>query len=366
MHTDKLLFTPGPLTTSSTVKQAMQHDFGSRDTTFVNVVKEIRTILPQLGHVSVADGYETVIMQGSGTFGVESTISSSVPRTGKLLVAVNGAYGHRIANIAKIHNIPFEAIVKGEDQQFTPADIEAELKGNNYTHLAIVHCETTSGIFNPVTEIGAVAKKHNVTYIVDSMSAFGAVPLNIAGAHIHFLVSSSNKCIEGVPGFSFIIAKTENLLHCKGIADTLTLDLHAQWMALEKDGQFRFTPPTHALLAFRQALHELEEEGGVAARSARYQNNCNVLAAGMAKLGFTEYLPAHIRGYIINTYLYPESPNFKFAEFYNKLNNLGFVIYPGKLTQADCFRVGNIGRINAKHIEALLKAIGEVKAEMGF
>ncbi len=363
---DKLLFTPGPLTTSATVKQAMLHDYGSRDTTFVNLVKEIRTQLPLLGHVSNATGYETIIMQGSGTFGVESVISSSVPKTGKLLVAINGAYGHRIANMAKIHGIPFDVIIRAEDKQITAQDVDTALTQNTYTHLAVIHCETTSGIINPVTEIGAVAKKHNVTYIVDSMSAFGAVPLNIAEAHIHFLVSSSNKCIEGVPGFSFIIAAKQQLEQCKGVADTLTLDLYAQWLALEKDGQFRFTPPTHALLAFRQALRELEEEGGVAARSARYRNNCNVLAEGMQKLGFTEYLPANIRGYIINTYLYPQSPDFNFTEFYNQLNNRGFVIYPGKLTQADCFRVGNIGRIHTTDIEALLKAIAEVKAEMKF
>jgi len=363
---DKLLFTPGPLTTSKTVKEAMLHDYGSRDTTFVNLVKEIRTQLPLLGHVSKETGYETVIMQGSGTFGVESVISSAVPKTGKLLIAINGAYGHRIANIASIHNIPYSTLVRGEDQLISPQDIETELAQNTYTHLAVIHCETTSGVINPVTEIGAVAAKHKLTYIVDSMSAFGAVPVDIARAQIHFLVSSSNKCIEGVPGFSFIIAQAEKLQLCKGIADTLTLDLHAQWLALEKDGQFRFTPPTHALLAFRQALRELDEEGGVAARSQRYQQNCNVLAAGMKALGFKEYLPEEIRGYIINTYLYPQSANFNFTEFYNQLNNRGFVIYPGKLTQADCFRVGNIGRIHTTDIEALLKAIGEVKAGMGF
>jgi 2-aminoethylphosphonate-pyruvate transaminase len=363
---DKLLFTPGPLTTSKTVKEAMLHDFGSRDTTFVNLIKEIRTQLPLLGNVSKETGYETVIMQGSGTFGVESVISSAVPKSGKLLIAINGAYGHRIATMAKIHQIPFSTIVRGEDQLITPQDIEAELAQNTYTHLAVIHCETTSGVINPVTEIGAVAAKHNLTYIVDSMSAFGAVPVDIGKAQIHFLVSSSNKCIEGVPGFSFIIANTEKLQLCKGVADTLTLDLHAQWVALEKDGQFRFTPPTHALLAFRQALRELEQEGGVAARSKRYQQNCQVLADGMKAQGFQDYLPENVRGYIINTYLYPQSPKFNFTEFYNQLNNRGFVIYPGKLTQADCFRVGNIGRIHVSDIQALLKAIAEVKAEMGF
>jgi 2-aminoethylphosphonate-pyruvate transaminase len=363
---DKLLFTPGPLTTSQTVKEAMLHDYGSRDTKFVNVVKEIREELPRLGGVSVQQGYETVIMQGSGTFGVESVISSCVPKTGKLLVAINGAYGERIAKIAAIHKIPFQTIVFGEDEVTYPAAVEAGLMQGGFTHLAVIHGETTSGIFNPVVAIGQLAVKYNVTYIVDSMSAFGAVPLNIAEAHIDFLVSSSNKCIEGVPGFSFVIAKKESLLKCQGVADTLTLDLYSQWLGLEKDGQFRFTPPTHALLAFRQALEELKEEGGVAARSQRYQTNYKTLAAGMKALGFKEYLPADRQGYIINAYLYPQNAAFDFKTFYNKLNDRGFVIYPGKLTKADCFRIGNIGKIYPRDVEGLLKAIGEVKHEMGF
>ena len=366
LNMDKLLFTPGPLSTSKKVKEAMLHDYGSRDTTFVNVVKEIREQLPRLGGVSVEQGYETVIMQGSGTFGVEAVISSSVPKTGKLLVAINGAYGECIAKIAMVHHIPFKAVVFGEDEITDPAVIESALKEGGFTHLAVIHGETTSGIFNPVEAIGKLAVQYKLIYIVDSMSAFGAVPLNIGDAHIDFLVSSSNKCIEGVPGFSFVIAKKESLLKCKDVADTLTLDLYAQWVGLEKDGQFRFTPPTHSLLAFRQALEELKEEGGVAARSQRYQNNYKTLAAGMKVLGFKEYLPADRQGYIINAYLYPQNPAFDFKAFYNKLNDRGFVIYPGKLTKADCFRIGNIGKIYQKDVEGLLKAIGEVKQEMGF
>jgi 2-aminoethylphosphonate-pyruvate transaminase len=198
------------------------------------------------------------------------------------------------------------------------------------------------------------------------MSAFGAVPVDIAACNIDFLVSSSNKCIEGVPGFSFVIAQKDSLLKCKDQADTLVLDLYAQWLGLENDGQFRFTPPTHALLAFRQALLELHEEGGVSARAARYQNNFNTLAEGMSKLGFKEYLSRDKQGYIINSYHYPEHAAFDFKAFYNKLNDRGFIIYPGKLTKANCFRVGNIGRLYAKDVEALLKAITEVKSEMGF
>lgn len=363
---DKLLFTPGPLTTSLTVKEAMLHDLGSRDSSFIKAVRDIRDELLELGHVSQAKGYETVIMQGSGTFGVESVISSVVPRSGKLLVLINGAYGERIAKMASIHKIPYETLVCDEDQTPDLQKTEELLTSGSFTHMVIVHCETTSGIFNPIDAFGTLAVKYGVGYIVDSMSAFGAVPVDIAACNIDFLVSSSNKCIEGVPGFSFVIAHRDRLLKCKDQADTLVLDLYAQWLGLENDGQFRFTPPTHALLAFRQALRELHEEGGVSARAARYQNNFNTLAEGMSKLGFKEYLSRDKQGYIINSYHYPEQAAFDFKAFYNKLNDRGFIIYPGKLTKANCFRVGNIGRLYAKDVEALLQAITEVKSEMGF
>lgn len=363
---DKLLFTPGPLTTSLTVKQAMLRDLGSRDAAFVKVVSDIRNQLLALGGVSKEKGYETVIMQGSGTFGIESVISSAVPKAGKLMVVINGAYGERIANIAAVHRIPCEAMAFGEDETPDLNRVEEHLKSGGFTHLAIIHCETTSGIINPIEDFGKLAARYNLVYIVDSMSAFGAVPVDVAACGIDFLISSSNKCIEGVPGFSFVIAKREELEKCRDNADTLTLDLYAQWAGLEKDGQFRFTPPTHSLLAFGQALQELQTEGGVAARSARYQNNFTTLTEGMRAMGFKEYLPVEKQGYIIQSFHYPESPNFNFNTFYNKLNDRNYVIYPGKLTKANCFRVGNIGRLNAEHVNGLLNAIKEVKAEMGF
>ena len=363
---DKLLFTPGPLTTSESVKSAMLHDYGSRDELFIRLIKEIRSDLLDLGQVSKDMGYETVIMQGSGTFGVESVISSAIPKEGTLLIVINGAYGERIASMASIHQIPFHTIVCDENSIPDIEKTEALLVRGNFTHLAIVHCETTTGIINPVELFGTLAKKYGVQYIVDSMSAFGAVPLDLATCNIDYLISSSNKCIEGVPGFSFIIAKAESLQTCKGHSKTLVLDLYAQWEGLEKDGQFRFTPPVQSLLAFAQALKELKEEGGVEGRSKRYQENCMILNMGMSQLGFTPYIDASIRGYIINTYLYPTHESFDFKLFYQKLHIRGFVIYPGKLSKANCFRIGNIGRIYSSDVENLLNAIQAIKIEMGF
>ena len=362
---DKILFTPGPLTTSKTIKEAMLRDLGSRDNEFIEKVAQIRDELLKLGGVSRNDGYEAILMQGSGTFGIEAVLSSVIPEDGQLLNIINGAYGKRISKITAIHHIKTTELVYEENCVPLIAEIEKKiLSCKNLTHICMVHCETTTGIFNPVEELGYLANKYNLTYIVDAMSSFGAVPLNLKENYIDFLISSSNKCIEGVPGFSFILAKRKKLENIEGIARTLSLDLYAQWKGLETDGQFRFTPPVHALIAFRQALAELEMEGGVEGRAKRYNNNFTTLMEGMGKIGFKPYLPSHLMGYIITSFYYPEHANFNFSVFYNKLSERGFVTYPGKLGQADCFRIGNIGRLNNKDILALLSSIKLVLREM--
>jgi 2-aminoethylphosphonate-pyruvate transaminase len=244
-------------------------------------------------------------------------------------------------------------------------DIEAWLEQDaSITHVAVVHCETTTGIFNPVKEIGAVVKSHGRQYFVDAMSSFGAVPLNLAEAGIDYLVSSANKCIEGVPGFSFAIARKESLLATRGYARSLSLDLLAQWEDLEKSGQFRYTPPTHAMLAFHQALLELEGEGGPEGRATRYQANYETILTGMFRLGFDAYLKPKNRGYIITSFLYPTHPKFDFRTFYELLNEKGYVIYPGKLSAVDCFRIGHVGRIDPTDAHGLLAAIAATLDEM--
>ncbi|MGC1376126.1 MAG: 2-aminoethylphosphonate--pyruvate transaminase [Anaerolineales bacterium] len=362
---DKALFTPGPLTTSQTVKQAMLRDLGSRDFEFIDIVRNIRRRLVALSEGDEAD-YTAVIMQGSGTFGIESVLGSTIPADGKLLVVVNGAYGRRIAQMATVLKINHVELTIPENDIPTPEALDRILnKDDTFTDVAIVHCETTTGIINPVTEIGSVVEWHGCRYIVDAMSSFGAVPLDVAEAHIDYLISSANKCIEGVPGFSFVIARRSNLEASKGLARSLSLDLFAQWEGLEKDGQFRYTPPTHALLAFHRALKELEAEGGVAVRAARYRANYQTCLRGMEDLGFVPYLGAENRGYIITSFLYPEHPNFDFQQFYELLNNRGFVIYPGKLSTANCFRIGHVGRIEPSDVNSLLAAVKAALIEMG-
>lgn len=361
---DKLLFTPGPLTTSAAVKQAMLRDLGSRDAEFLAVIRDIRRSLLEIGQV--ADGaFEAVLMQGSGTFAVESVISSVIPEKGKLLVAVNGAYGRRIVKIAEVLRIPVRAVVFPESQPAAACAVGEVLEQDTaITHVATVHCETSTGIVNPVAELGEIARRLGRTYIVDAMSSFGGIPLEVGRANIDFLVSSANKCIQGVPGFAFALARRDALETAEGRARSLSLDLVAQWKGLESDGQFRFTPPTHTLLAFRQALDELAFEGGVPGRAARYAANHRALADGMRRLGFEAYLPPEFQSHIITSFRYPSHPNFEFREFYRRLSDRAFVIYPGKVNDADCFRIGTIGHIFPVDIERLVAAVAETLADM--
>ncbi len=360
----KLLFTPGPLTTSKSVKEAMLEDMGSRDYEFVNAVKEIRSQLLELAHVSKEEGYECVIMQGSGTFGVESVISSVVGKNDELLVMANGAYGERIVKMAAIHRLKYKALRFEENEIVTAEAAEDFLKANpGITHVACIHSETTTGLFNPIEKIGSVCKKYNAVFIVDAMSSFGGVEMDMKQMNIDFLVSSSNKCIEGVPGFAFALCKRTELEKARGQARSLSLDLADQWVGLETSGQFRFTPPTLSIMAFRQALKELQQEGGIEAREQRYKTNKAILDEGMAALGFKQYLESWKQGHIITSFLYPDNENFVFEQFYKKLNDRGLVIYPGKLSKANAFRIGNIGHLFPNDVRALVKAIGEILKE---
>jgi 2-aminoethylphosphonate-pyruvate transaminase len=362
---DNKLFTPGPLNTKLSVKQAMLHDMGSRDTEFLEIVKEIRAELLIIAGLTPEDGYDSVLMQGSGTFGVESVISTAIPTNGHLLLITNGAYGDRIGQMTKVYGIRTTSLKYRENIVPPIEDAEEILKNDEMiTHIAIVHCETTTGIFNDIEGIGLLARKYGKVFIVDAMSSFGAVPIDLKALDIDFLVSSSNKCIEGVPGFSFVIAKTETLESCNGQARTVSLDLYSQWIDMKKNNQFRFTPPIQSILAFRKAIDELKAEGGVLKRSERYQQNYLRLIEGTEALGLHTYLNKKDQGYIITSFLFPEHPNFDFTRFYESLHQRGQVIYQGKLSDTNCFRIGNIGQLYRQDIENLLIAIKEVLEEM--
>jgi len=297
---------------------------------------------------------------------VEAVVTSTVPRAGRLLVIANGAYGERIALLAETAGIETRPLRYGEDTPADPDDVLRALAGDaGISHVAVVHCETTTGLLNPIDAIGGAVREHGRSYIVDAMSSFGALPIDLAGWGIDYLVSSANKCIEGVPGFSFVIARRAALLASEGCARSLSLDLLGQWRGFEKNGQFRFTPPTHAVLAFAQALDELDAEGGVAARGARYRRNHAVLMEGMRSLGFRPFLRPQVQSCIITAVHEPEHARFVFDDFYRRLSDRGMIIYPGKLTQAPTFRIGTIGRIFEADVRQLLAAVRDAMAEMG-
>lgn len=362
---DALLFTPGPLTTSLSVKQAMLHDAGSWHFEFNAIVARIRERLLQLAGLRRENGWEVILLQGSGTFGVEAVFQTCVPPDGKVAVFTNGAYGERIVQMLKHARIPHVVAHAAEEATLDPAVLDAWLaKEPTISHVAVVHCETTTGILNPIEALGRVVKRYGKAFVVDAMSSFAGMPIDFAAAGVDFLVSSANKCIEGVPGFSFVFARRSLLLASEGWARSLSLDLLGQLKGFEKNGQFRYTPPTHALLAFDQALRELEAEGGIAARSERYRRNHATLVAGMARLGFRPLLAPAVQSHIITAFRYPDT-GFDFATFYRKLSERGFIIYPGKLTQVDTFRIGNIGRLFPHDLQQLVVAIAAVLAEMG-
>lgn len=356
-----LLFTPGPLTTTKTVKATMLTDWGSREIDYKNLVEDVRKRLLKVATKNV-DEYTVVLMQGSGTFCVESVIGTSIPKDGKLLVLVNGSYGKRICDMAKIYDIDY--IIEDFGEMAVPSpERTAEIltSDSSITHVACIHSETTTGILNPINEIAEVVKKHNKVFIVDAMSSFGGVELDVGELGIDYLVSSANKNIQGVPGFGYIIAKTSELKKCKGNARSLSLDMYSQWERMERmPGSFRFTSPVHAIRAFHQALIELEEEGGVAARSARYWENEKKLVKGMKELGYSTIDLKGYQGPIITTFLYPNSEKFDFMKLYNGLKERGCVIYPGKLTEVDTFRIGTIGTIKPKDVKYLLYCIKDL------
>lgn len=359
---DPLLLTPGPLTTSKSVKQAMLHDWGSRDPAFITLN---RRVLDGLSEIAGGDGLVTVPMQGSGTFAVEAMIGTFVPRDGKLLILINGAYGQRAGKIADRAGRAWTALETAED---TPPDLAALTAALDVdpaiTHVFAVHCETTSGILNPIADIADTVAAKGRRLLVDSMSAFGALEIDAAEVRYDALAASSNKCLEGVPGLGFVLCREDALRAAEGNAHALSLDLADQFLTLERTGQYRFTPPIHVIAALAQALDEHRDEGGIAGRGERYRRNCRTLIDGLRDLGFETLLPDALQAPIIVTFRMPAHPNFSFQTFYDALAERGFLIYPGKLTVAESFRIGCIGRLDERDMAGAVEAVRDVMAEM--
>ncbi len=346
------LLTPGPLTTTETVKKEMLVDHCTWDNDYKQITQHIRKELLRIGHAS-EENYTTVLMQGSGTFGVESALTSAVGKSGKLLIAANGAYGERMEDIAKHAGLDYKILNFNYNETPDAKIIAKEIENDPaITHVSMVHCETTSGILNDIEAVAKAVKALGRVFIVDAMSSFGGIDIEVERLGIDFIISSANKCIQGVPGFSFIICKKSELEKCEGNTVSLSLDLYDQWKGMEKDGKWRFTSPTHVVLAFAKALEELEAEGGVKARFTRYSENNRLLIEKMTSLGFRTYLDNN-QSPIITTFLYPDTEDFTFEKMYNFIKERGYAIYPGKVSDADVFRIGNIGEIYTEDIEKL-------------
>lgn len=364
-HGEPYLLTPGPLTTAAEVKAEMLRDWGSWDEDFRLMTRKLRDgILALLG--DEAGAYDCVPLQGSGSYLVEAMIGTLLPRDGKLLVLSNGAYGKRAFETTSRMGRACQLLDKGDYQPPRGEEVARILSDDpTITHVLAIHCETSSGILNPIAEISKATYGAGRKLLIDSMSAFGAVALEPAEIRYEAFVSSANKCIEGVPGFGFLVARKEELAKAEGNCHSLALDAHAQWLYMERTGQWRFTPPTHAVAAFLKALEMHAAEGGVAGRGARYQANRDVLVAGMRALGFETLLPEHWLSPIIVTFFCPADPNFDFARFYTLMKERGFIIYPGKLTVAESFRIGCIGRMDAGVMQDVVEAARQSLADLG-
>lgn len=352
-----LLLTPGPLSTSAGVRAALLRDWCTWDDDYNNIVESIRRQIVSLA--TSQRGYTSVLMQGSGTFCVEATLSSVISKDEKVLVLSNGAYGQRIEEICQRCRINHCVLNFGELHTVDPEVVKQTLlHDTSISHVAVVHCETTTGMLNPIEQIAKVVSQEKRQLILDAMSSFGGIPLDIGKLSIDYLISSANKCIQGVPGFGFVIAKKSKLEKCKGNAQSLSLDLYDQWKTMEEgQGKWRFTSPTHVVRAFAHALDELSDEGGIPARYERYMSNQKKLVKGMQSLGFTPLLPMQDQSPIITAFYNPDSSDFDFKTFYTRLKKQGFVIYPGKVSEAPCFRIGTIGEVFPMDIDRLLTIV---------
>jgi 2-aminoethylphosphonate-pyruvate transaminase len=363
MTNEPYLLTPGPLTTSLRTKQSMLRDWGSWDVDFNKITARVCGRLLEIVHGT--DTHECVPMQGSGTFSVEAAIGTLVPRTGHVLVPQNGAYCQRIARMCRVLGRKLTTIDYAEDTPVAAADIERALSADaSITHVALVHCETSTGILNPLQEIAAVVARHGKGLIVDAMSSFGALEIDARLTPFDALVAASGKCLEGPPGMGFVIVRRGALERSEGNCHSLAMDLYDQWVYMQKTTQWRYTPPTHVVAAFDSAIAQYLEEGGRAARGARYAHNCRTLIDGMAKLGLRSFLPAAIQAPIIVTFYAPDSPHYAFKSFYNAVKAHGYILYPGKLTTLETFRVGCMGQLGERGIGGAVEAVGKVLAEM--
>lgn len=359
MSTERVLLTPGPLSISLKTREAMLKDWGSWDSDFNQITARVRERI--LGIVNGHGSHECVPLQGSGTFSVEAAIGTLVPTGGHVLIPNNGAYCVRMTRICRILNRVVTQLDYAEDAAINAADIDEALRRDpSITHVALVYCETSAGILNPLDDIAKVVERHGKRLIVDAMSAFGALPIDAQKIRFDAVIAASGKCLEGPPGMGFVVLRKEALLECEGRSHSLALDLYDQWVYMQKTTQWRYTPPTHVVAALDAAIEQYLAAGGREARLKTYQQNCHQLITGMKRLGMKPFLPSEIQAPIIVTFHAPQSPNYQFKSFYEAVKAKGYILYPGKLTQLETFRVGCMGQLGADGMLGAINAIEEV------
>lgn len=361
---DPILLTPGPLTTSLATKTAMLRDWGSWDASFNAVTARVRARLTAI--VNGEGTHVCVPLQGSGTFSVEAAVNTLVPRNGHLLALINGAYGKRLARLTEMMGRRLSVFETAEDVPTTAADVARKLDADpSITHVGLIHCETSTGILNPLPEIAEAVAQRRRRLIVDAMSSFGAIPIDARAVPFDALIAASGKCIEGPPGMGFVFARKSVLEQCAGNSTSLSLDLYDQWASMERTTQWRYTPPTHVVVALEAALEQYLAAGGQPARLARYTANYETLIAGMKEMGFRPFLDPQIQAPIIVTFHAPADPRYAFKALYDKVRDKGFILYPGKLTQLETFRVGCIGAIGPDDMRHAVNAVRDALAELG-
>ena len=363
-HREAVLLTPGPLTTSLRTKLAMLKDWGSWDSDFIAITARVRQSLLDIVHGH--DSHVVVPLQGSGTFSVEAAVATVVPRDGHVLVLDNGAYCKRAAKLTHLMGRRTTVVPFAEDAAISPEVLQTHLLADkSITHVVMIHCETGAGVLNPLQAVANVCQAHGKGLIVDAMSSFAALEIDARKVHFDALVAASGKCLEGVPGMGFVFIRKAILPQCEGNNSSLAMDLYDQYIYMEKTGQWRFTPPTHVLVALNEAIAQFEDEGGQTARLKRYQSNCSTLVDGMAALGFKPFLDPAIQAPIIVTFHAPADPRYQFKTFYDIAKKNGFILYPGKLTQVETFRVGCIGAIGPVEMAQAVHAVALTLKEMG-
>jgi len=364
MDRDRILLTPGPLTTTLRTKLAMLKDWGSWDADFNAVTANLRARLLDVVHAH--DTHVLVPLQGSGTFSVEAAVATLVPKNGHVLVPDNGAYCKRAAKLTQMMGRKATVSPFAEDAPVSAAALDERLRADpSVTHVVLVHCETGTGVENPLADIAAVCERHGKGLIVDAMSSFGALPIDARQIRFDALIAASGKCLEGVPGMGFVFLRRAVLDACAGNSQSLAMDLHDQHVYMEKTGQWRFTPPTHVVVALAEAIAQFEEEGGQPARLARYSDNYRTLIDGLSRLGFMPFLDPAVQAPIIVTFHAPGDARYDFKTFYAFAREHGFILYPGKLTQVDTFRVGCIGAIGRHEMERAVHAVELALQDMG-